>query len=501
MASGPRRASSSRMSTKRKTDGDTLDWIAEQPWCDGNIGMTGESYYGSTQWAVAPLGHPNLKCLAPGNVDPDRYGAVHDGGALCLATAGAWAFEMYSRRYLNSYRYDTWHLPLATSDQAAGKATAFHQALIQHPSRDAYWDAFSGRCRYEDLSVPMMHWGGWWDVHINGTIEAWKRARESAASDDMRRAHWLVLGATDHELTPEYSGRIGRLELRDHGWTHDRVLSFMDRHLKWRDGFEARGRVRYFVAGANQWRVADDWPPSGIAYVKYYLHGTGSAAAASTGDGSPGTTVVRGAAAGGSLDTEPPQNEPADEYLYDPRDPVAVWVGRTVWAAAAALTDRREVEARDDVLVYTSETLIEPLEVTGPVCVTLHAASSARDTDFTAALVDVFPDGYAQLVKEGIVRARYRDSEREPSLLEPGRVYEYTIELGSVAYVVHVGHRLRVEVSSSDFDRYDRNQNTGGVYGSDARLEVARQRVLHDREHPSCLVLPVLSAAVGQEIA
>jgi putative CocE/NonD family hydrolase len=178
-------------------------------------------------------------------------------------------------------------------------------------------------------------------------------------------------------------------------------------------------------------------------------------------------------------------------FLYDPADPPRPWLGRNIWAAADELDDRRPLEARQDVLVYTSPPLAEDLEVTGPVEVVLFAASSAPDTDFTAALVDVFADGYAQLVWDGIIRARYRGSEREPELIEPGRPYEYVISLGPVSYLFPRAHRLRLEVSSADFDRHDRNLNTGAAFGGDARLQVARQTVLHDTEHPSRIVLPV----------
>jgi len=467
---------------------DTLDWVAAQPWCDGNIGMTGESYYGSTQWAVAPLGHPNLRCLAPGNVDPDRYGAVHDGGALCFATAAIWSFDICDRRNLNHYRFDPWHLPLATTAEAAGRQTATYQRLVDHPSRDAEWDALDAPCKYEDITVPMLHWGGWWDVHTHGTIAGWRRVRERSLSAEARGDQWLMLAATDHELSPEFIGKVGRVPVRGHGWSHDRVRRFMDWHLKGEGDFGSSPRVQYYVTGADEWRGADDWPPRRIELQDWYLRSRGHAGAAGGGDGRlepEGSASAKEAAAGSSAE------RPADELVYDPADPVQAWCGRNVWSAAGELGDRRPVEERPDVLVYSSPCLEEALEVAGPVCVHLHAASTACDTDFTAALVDVFPDGYAQLVWEGITRARYRDSEREPSLIEPGRVYEYVIDLASVGYVFAPGHCVRLEVSSSNFDRYDRNPNTGGEHGRETRFEIARQTVLHDGVHPSRLVLPV----------
>jgi putative CocE/NonD family hydrolase len=367
-----------------------------------------------------------------------------------------------------------------------------YQRLFRHPSRDQEWDRLDADVRYEEITIPMMHWGGWWDVHTHGTIAGWRRVRERSASPQARSAQWLVLSGTDHELSTEFTGRAGRVAIRGHGYAHDRVLRFMDGVLKadqaapggtgtLGDAFRDTPRVQYFVVGRDEWRGADDWPPSGVETVPFYLCGDGTAAA--------------GAAGAGALAAAPPDSAPPDEYTYDPADPVGAWVGRDVWALAEELDDRCEVESRPDILVYTGEALERELEVTGPLRVRLFASSSASDTDFTATLVDVFPDGYAQLVWEGIVRARFRESERDPSLIERGAVYQYQIDLASVSYAFAPGHSLRLEVSSSNFDRYDRNQNTGEPYGRTARLEVARQAIYHDRERPTALLLAVRRGA------
>jgi uncharacterized protein len=457
---------------------DTLDWVAAQPWCNGDIGMTGESYYGSTQWAVAALGHPCLRCLAPGDVHPDRYSNVHDGGALSFATAAVWHFEMNHQRYLNHYRFDSWHLPLGSTDDAAGRRSPWYQALIAHPSRDAFWDAAVAHIRFEDVTVPMMHWSGWYDVHTNGAVDGWSLVRERCRDPVARSRQHLVLGAGDHELSPEFTGFAGRTPVPGLGFTHDRVRRFMDHYLKGEDnGVADEPRVRYYLTGAGEWRAAGAWPPEDTAVVELYLHGGGRAAAG---------------ASGGGLSRTAPGESAADHYLYDPADPAGFWLGRNVWEMASAMGDRRPLEGRPDVLVYTAEESGTALDIVGPVAVTLFAASSARDTDFTAALTDVFPDGFVQLIREGIVRARYRDSERDPSLIEPGRVYEYTIDLGSVAYRLPGSHRLRLEISSSSFDRWDRNLNGGGVFGHETRPVVAEQTVLHDAAHPSGVRLTVL---------
>ena len=458
---------------------DTLDWVVGQPWCDGNVGMVGESYYGSTQWAVAPLGHPNLRALAPGDVDHDFYNAVHDGGALCLATAAVWAWEMRRGGYRNHYRFAPWHLPLSTAATAAGRRAARYQMLIEHPSRDSFWDRENEPLRYESITIPMLHWGGWYDVHVNGTLDGWRRVRECSASATARAQQWVMMGATDHELSPEFTGMVGRTPVRDHGYAHDRLCGFMDRFVKGDDtAFAHDSPVLYHTVGDRGWRNASDWPPPTCEDSFFNLHSHGWAAVSATD---------------GVLDRDEPGDEAVDTFVYDPADPVEAWLGRSVWEAAKTMIDRSDVEARCDVLVYTSASLDAELDVTGPIRVHLFAASSARDTDFTAALVDVFPDGFAQLVREGIVRARYRDSDREASLIEPGEVYEYTIDLGSTSYCIARGHRLRLELSSSNFDRYDRNLNTGGIWGHEANYRPAQQRVFHDRGRPSRLVLSVAS--------
>jgi hypothetical protein len=468
--------------TNEAADGwDTLDWVAAQPWCNGDIGMTGESYYGSTQWAVAALGHPHLRCLAPGDVHPDRYTNVHDGGAMSFATAAVWHFEMNHRRYLSHFRFDPWHLPLASTDEAAGRRSPWYQNLIAHPSRDEFWDAAMESLRYEDVTVPMLHWGGWYDVHTQGTIDGWTWVRERSRDPETRARQHLVLGAGDHELSPEFEGVAGRTPVPGLGFTHDRVRRFMDHYLKGADnGVGDEPRVRYYLTGADAWRGADDWPPAGTTSEELFLQGSGNGASAGSPDG--------------RLSPSPPGESPPDHYRYDPSDPARPWLGRSVWEMATTMGDRGQLETRPDVLLYTGEELTTGLDLVGPIAVTLFAASSARDTDFAAALVDVFPDGYVQLVREGIVRARYRESERAPTLIEPGRAYEYTICLGSAAYRVPAGHRLRLEIASSSFDRWDRNLNGGGVFGRESEPVVAEQTVFHDRAHPSAVRLTVLPA-------
>jgi len=258
---------------------------------------------------------------------------------------------------------------------------------------------------------------------------------------------------------------------------------FLRAHLAGGDPPDGK-RVLLFVAGPDVWREEDDWPLPDTSFTPWYLHGRGRAGS-SAGDG--------------VLSPEPPADEPPDAFVYDPRDPVPTAGGATflpgVWLGAnAGPRDQAAVERRADVLCYTSPPLERPLEVTGPVRLVLHASSSARDTDFTGKLVAVSPAGRAELVTDGILRARYRESRAEPVALEPGAVVRLEIDLGATATVFPAGHRLRLEVSSSNFPRFDRNTNTGGTI-ADERIEesvVARNEVHHSRAHPSHLILPVI---------
>ena len=288
----------------------------------------------------------------------------------------------------------------------------------------------------------------------------------------------MLIAPTDHEITPAETHRIGRIDIGKEAWTYDRLQRFFDYWLKGADnGFDRTPRVEIFTIGDNKWRYKEEWPPARVKYTRYYFHSGG------------GANTLHG---DGLLNREEPGDEPTDSYVYDPNNPVTISLEMQLWSLAQTLKDRASVEQRADVLVYTAPNLEKDLEITGPITVTLFAATSARDTDFTAALIDVFPDGYTHMIQEGIVRARYRNSDSEASLIEPGKIYEYTIDLWATSYVIKQGHRIRVEISSSNFNRWDRNPNTGHEFGMDADTVKATQTIYHDRQHPSHITLPVI---------
>ena len=456
---------------------DTVDWVSRQPWCNGSVGMAGESYYATTAWAAASSHHPSLKCIAPGNQGLDEYDNVYEGGAFCLSSEGLWLADSVGRRFLNTHRIDTRHLPLVSLAEVAGLPTELYAGAIRNPARTSFWEALDLSASCTTLDTPVLHWGGWYDVLLRGVLHNWRDVHDRCVNADARANQWLAIGPIDHESTPERTGRVGRLTVERHGYTYDRVQEFFDYWLRGSEnGFGNSKRVRLFVVGANRWREGDEFPLRGTRFVKYFLHSRGNA------------TTLRG---DGALSPEPPDEESEDGFVYDPARPVDYWVGKSTWEIAACMEDRRPTEDRPDVLVYTSQPLTTDLEVVGPLAVTLYASSSAADTDFTAALVDVWPDGYSQLVQEGIRRARYRRSNTAPSLIEPGTINELLIDLSAIGYLFSAGHRLRVEISSSNFDRYDSNPNTGHAFGLDVELKPARQCVYHDSQRPSHITLPL----------
>jgi putative CocE/NonD family hydrolase len=262
--------------------------------------------------------------------------------------------------------------------------------------------------------------------------------------------------------------------------THAIELRWFDRWLKGIDnGVDREPPVKIFVMGRNQWRYENEWPPARAEYRKLYLH-SGGRANSNRGDG--------------KLAWEPPASASPDRYTYDPENPVPSLGGNNCCGvpSPAGPQDQREIEGRNDILVYTSDFLERELEVTGPVKVVLHASSDAVDTDFVAKLIDVYPDGRTMGMAEGIVRARYRESLSRPRLLEPGKAYEFAIDLVGTSHVFLPGHRIRVDVTSSHFPQFDRNPNTGDPFGQTAKLKVAQQTVYHDAGRPSHVLLPVI---------
>jgi putative CocE/NonD family hydrolase len=413
----------------------------------------------------------------------DLYRLLYDGGAFALDTTGTWICDQLHRRSINYLRFDPWVLPLKDYPAEAGFPSALFDQAIEHPDRDETWGPYDLSGVLEKLDIPAFHWTGWFDCVLPASLETWDGVQRRNIYDSVRANQWLCIGPADHELTTESTGTAGRHELTGQGITNDRILAFFDHWLRLEsDGFEKSPRVRCYITGAGRWREADEWPLPGTRSTRYYLR---AAEAADEPVERPGLLSLEG-----------PGDEPPDEFPYNPARPVDYWIGKPVWSAARNLADRRQIVSRPDVLGYVTPPLAEPLEIIGPLAATLYVSTSAPDTDFTVALVDIWPDGYAQLVQEGIRRLRYRegDGQHAGPPAAPGAVYELRVQMAATGYEFAAGHRVGVEVSSSAFDRWDRNLNTGHPLGQDAEIALAHQTVWHDGERPSHILVPLAPA-------
>lgn len=453
---------------------DTIEWIARQAWCDGNVAMFGPSYWGATQWLAAANGDPgpppHLKAIIPSVINPDFWERAYRAhGAMNLSmTVISRAFNPDKATFKNYM-----HLPLIDMDKViGGRENTLWNEYVGHwryhsPGLNGtpYWPHIGMRDKYRRIKIPVYIYAGWWDYYSGGSLKYFNLLRERGHTPEIRV--WVAnAGHAQMPLTES--------------------IRWLDWVIKGQDnGMQKQPPVRLFVQGINRERFYDQWPPAGMRQMRYYLHSADGARI-------------------GTLDTKPPGDEPPTQYAYDPRDPVPCIGGnanhrgqKKTLSSGAVLRegsfDQRPVEDRDDVLVFTTPTLGEDTELNGPISIKLYAASDARDTDFTAVLIDVQPDGKAMNVTEGIIRARFRESIwDEPKLLSPGKIYDYTIEMLPTARVFRKGHRIRLHLSSSRFPLWDRNTNTGNDPATDTQTRVAKQTVYHDSTRPSHLVLPII---------
>jgi putative CocE/NonD family hydrolase len=373
------------------------------------------------------------------------------------------------------------HLPISDWGDMLKEMAPYFEDYIRHPDDGEFWWRANIMRHAESVRVPILHIGSWYDIFLEGAPDAYQSIKERSAFPQARRGQKLIMGPWAHifPYTRPTSGSTGEIDFGP-----EALISLNDTQLRWFDywlkdvetNIMSEPPVTVFTMGENQWKNLSDWPPPNVHYIRWYLHSGGSANSLE-GDG--------------TLSTALPGDEPADTFTYDPDDPVPTAGGNTL-IIPAGVYDQRPAEQRQDVLVFTSEPLEKPLEVTGHISVELWAASSACDTDFTAKLVDVHPDGYAQNLQDGIIRARYRDSATKPTLIEPNKAYKYTIDLWATSHVFLRKHRIRIDVSSSNFPRFDRNQNTGAAFGEGSKLEKAKQTVYHQDDMASHIVLPVI---------
>jgi len=494
---------------------DTLEWASKLHYSSGNVGMYGGSYFGYTQWITAVSAPPALKTIIPFITWNDPLnGMVFRGGALELGVFGNWqlfmGLDVLMRRhrtdpkalgqaiYMLVKQTDTlgskgyWSLPL--KDFAPLKeqdiAPPFFET-VEHPMDRDYEDIkkLTILGRHEQVKIPTFNVGGWYDIFLSDTLSNFKIMRERGSTPEARQSK-LLIGPWYH------SGQMNPIGEMNFGFAAtaafiDMQIDAMSLQVRWFDhwlkgvdtGMMNEAPIKLFVMGANVWRDEQEWPLARAVSTRYYLHSHGRA------------NTLNG---DGLLNTETPAAEAVDQFVYDPANPVITRGGALLMTPEypAGVFDQRPTEQREDVLVYTTPPLDQDVEVTGPIVVHLWATSSAPDTDFVARLVDVHPDGYARNLTDGIIRARYRGFTQgeAASLIEPEKAYEYVIDLWATSNLFKAGHRIRLDVTSSNFPRWDRNPNTGHALGADAELAIAHQTILHDGEHASYVELPVIPA-------
>jgi len=470
--------------TQEPADGnDTLNWIARQVWSDGKIGMTGGSYLGIVQWKAALTENPHLKAIFPVVSGYDDYldRFYSPGGAMKLGQRLEWMAEnLRAPGYHLDFSQFVLHLPLRTSDVATtGVTSEMYRQAVAHPSFDSFWRSISTREQIDKVHVPVFAVGGWYDNYAESDLAAFAAMHGSL--------NHIVVGPWPHNMSRTFKGvdfgpeaSVPVLSLQ---------IAWFDQWLMSKTPASSTAPLHVFVMGANRWLDAREWPPETSLAQRWYLDSNG------------GANTLNG---DGVLSERPPSNShpraALDTFVYDPRDPAPTRGGAVCcnpdvfpWGPM----DQRSVEQRRDVLVYTTKALAHDVEVVGPVKVVLYASTSAKDTDFTAKLVDVFPDGEARNLTDGILRLRYRDSLEKPEPATAGQVYLVAVDAGVTGNLFRKGHRIRLEISSSNFPRFDRNLNTSGIAADEVRSLKATQTIWHDRQHSSYLELRMIPDRPG----
>jgi uncharacterized protein len=473
---------------------DTIEWAAALPYTSGKVGMFGGSYVGATQMLAALARPPHLVAICPA-VTASNYHEnwTYQGGAFEQWFNQSWTSGLVenteTRRWNSAKTAIAGMNTLPVTDyqplKPDGSGLApYYLDWLAHPSFDAYWKQWSIENHYAQIQVPVFTVAAWYDIFLGGSLRNFIRLQIEAGSEASRKGQRLYVGTGGH--SGGWGGKIGAMDFGDKAFLDpdELMLRWYDHLLKGEvNGAESDKPVKIFVMGKNVWRDEENWPLARAQETKYFLHSHGAA---------------NGISGGGTLSTTMPAAEQRDAFTYDPGDPTPTIGGPLCCALlppGGGPQDQRPAETRNDVLVFTTPAIPQEMEVTGPVTADLYVSSSAVDTDFVAKLVDVWPNGFAQNLTDGILRMRYRNSNEKADLLNPGEIYHITVDMWATSNVFLPGHKLRLEISSSNFPRFDRNLNTGGDQAHETRTVKANNILFHDKEHPSALVLPVVPTA------
>jgi uncharacterized protein len=460
---------------------DAIEWCAAQPWSTGKVGTYGGSYEGINQWLAAVQQPPHLTTMVALVSPSDPF--VEWPTGIPIPQDVSWYFFTSGHVDQNIDAVD-WtkvytHLPMVSLDDAAGRPDDNWKDLFDHPTLDSWWEPLRYQNKYNRVQVPVLHISGWYDDEQIGTPLNYVGMTTMGTVDVARKNQKMMMGPWPHAVNS--TGKLGNV---DFGPTavidlDGYMLRWFDFWLKGKDtGIMKEPPVRIFVMGANQWVDENEWPMARTKWTNYYIHSGGRANTLS-GDG--------------TLTTDEPTTETADGYHYDPANP-APFITAPSFAQIGGPDDYRPVEKRDDVLVYSTEPMTEDTEICGPIRAEVYASSSAPDTDFMVMLIDVWPDGNAERLSDGMVRARYRNGMESASPIEPEKIYKYNINAWNTCETFKKDHRIRVQISSSATPKYDPNPNTGDPLGKTTAIQTAEQKIFHDSEHPSHLVLPVVPA-------
>lgn len=466
-----------------KDDGDdTLNWIAEQPWSNGKVGMIGPSYCGFVQWAAAASSNPHLKAMVSLVTAGSPFVDMPRKGGTLLSGILAWAFLMKDKKMnVKDAIRDDWDEVLNIRPikdipkKVLGEEVEFWNEWMKHPDYDEFWEKSNWLIHGDKIDVPSLIVSGWYDDDSMGTTEACDLINK------YKREHQkVILGPWGHSFNTTRA--IHNIPFGDNCIRYD--LDIM--HLKWFDqylkdiknGIDETSPVEYYMVGSNEWKESTQWPLEEANDVKVYLHSNGNA---------------NGSLEDGSLKQELPSNSfDYDEYIYNPEDPAPHIIDMS--ENEIGLPDNyKEVEKREDVLTYTSDLLEEDVAIAGDINIVLYAASSGKDTDWVVRLTDVDEEGNSIVLSTGIIRARYRKSFKKPELLEPGKIEEYRIRMTKIANVFKQGHKIRLQVTSSADKLAFPNHNTGNNPYTDTEIVIANQKVYHNNNYPSHVILPIIS--------
>jgi len=472
-----------------------FNWVKKQSWSNGIFGTFGLSYHGGTQWLPATKNPEGLKAMAPMITFDDLFNgsAYYDGAKVLhdlrwtvadiipdIMERAKKAGEKVTVSVPEVYNCLE-KIPLA-SDEAVKLYGKYYLDWMKHNTFDDFWKKFSPKEHYNDITVPTLNISGWYDIFVPSTLNNYMGMKKNGGSEIARNNSYLIMGPWSHL---NFSGKMNGFDFGSEASENSFDLlgikvAWYDHWLKNKPKNNLLEKpVKIFVMGENKWRNEDNWPLPNTNYISYYFHSDGNANIKN-----------------GLLSVNKPENEPSDHFIYDPMNPVPTIGGQVILPGEGAIGPRDQIKAeeREDVLVYETEILQNDITVIGPLIAKLYISSDCKDTDFTVKLTDVDEKNVSKLLSDGILRVRYRNSLEKTEFMEPGKIYEIKVNVAATANTFFKGHKIRVSISSSNFPRFNRNSNSGGdiMFEQSSTYQKAKNVVLHDKEHPSCIILPII---------